>query len=86
MIYTTHRLEQDVNNFPIKSRENVDYVMTIKNTNQTITMTDDMAMQVLNLILRRTMEGLNMQLVGRNLYDPKNKVSLLTNLHFSCYS
>jgi hypothetical protein len=49
--------------------------MKIKYTKTQIDMTDNRASQVLNIILRRTMNGLQMQLVGRNLYDAGNKVS-----------
>lgn len=37
-------------------------------------MTDGMATQVLNLILRRVMEGLNLQLLKRDFFDAMNKV------------
>lgn len=73
MIYLTQRLAQDKMEFEVKSREGDDYKMKVKYTS-TIEMTSAMATQILNLILRRTMEGLNLQLVGRNLYDPLNKV------------
>jgi aubergine len=75
MIYITRRLDVDVKVFNCESREGNKYKMTIKNTGTKIEMTDGMAMQVLNLILRRTMEGLKMQEVGRNLYDPLKKVN-----------
>lgn len=38
--------------------------------------TDIQLVQVMNLILRRSMEGLNLQLVGRNFFDPVAKVTL----------
>ncbi|XP_041675230.1 LOW QUALITY PROTEIN: protein aubergine [Drosophila eugracilis] len=37
---------------------------------------DNQQFQVLNLILRRAMEGLELQLVHRNLFDPKAKINL----------
>ncbi|EDW76026.2 uncharacterized protein Dwil_GK14888 [Drosophila willistoni] len=37
---------------------------------------DSQQFQVLNLILRRAMEGLNLQLVSRNFFDPKAKINL----------
>lgn len=61
--------------FWCESREGQTYKMIIKHTGAKIEMTDAMAMQVLNIILRRTMNGLEMQEVGRNMYDAKNKVS-----------
>jgi aubergine-like protein len=48
--------------------------MTIKFVRR-VEMTDDLAFQVLNLILRQGMRGLNLQLVGRNFYDPAAAVS-----------
>lgn len=75
MIYLTHRLEQERIEINVTSRELQEYRMTIKNTGKTIEMDDSMANQILNLILRRTMDGLKMELVGRNLYDPIKKVS-----------
>ncbi|KAH8333113.1 hypothetical protein KR074_006155, partial [Drosophila pseudoananassae] len=37
---------------------------------------DNQQFQVLNLILRRAMEGLNLQLVARNFFDPQAKINL----------
>lgn len=74
MIYVTRRLEQEKYQFEVTSREGQSYKITIKSTGTVIAMTDGMAMQIFNLILRRTMDGLKMQLVGRNLYDAVNKV------------
>lgn len=76
MIYLTHRLPKDQMEFDCVSREEKTYKMKIKNTGTKIEMTDTAASQILNLILRRTMDGLKMQLVGRNLYDPGNKVDM----------
>lgn len=39
-----------------------------------VDVSDAQQLQVLNLILRRSMEGLQLQLVGRNFFDPKAKV------------
>lgn len=85
MIYATRRLEQEIYRIPVKSREGGEYTMIIKRTDTVIAMTDAIATQILNTILRRAMDGLKMQLVGRNLYDACNKVShnllfLLLNL------
>lgn len=74
MIYVTRPLPQDKMEFTCKSRDDTVYKLTVKNTGKSIETTDNMAMQVLNVILRRAMEGLQMQLLGRNLYDPKSKV------------
>uniref|UniRef100_A0A1I8PZG7 Uncharacterized protein n=2 Tax=Stomoxys calcitrans TaxID=35570 RepID=A0A1I8PZG7_STOCA len=41
-----------------------------------VDVTDAQQIQVLNLILRRSMEGLKLQLVGRNFFDPRAKVNV----------
>lgn len=74
MIYLTQRLAEEVTVFKVMSREEKEYKMTVKNTGTNIEPTDSTASQVLNVLLRRTMEGLKLQLVGRNFYDPENKV------------
>lgn len=79
-LYLTRRLPEDEMNFVCTSREGLEYVLLVKKTPRVIKMTDAMATHIFNLILRRTMEGLNMQLVGRNLYDAKNKARLLTHV------
>lgn len=76
MLYLTRCLDSTTKVFQCESREGEKYKMTVKNTGSKIQMTDGIAMQVLNIILRQTMEGLKMQEVGRNLYDPDNKVTL----------
>lgn len=49
-----------------------------------VDVSDAQQIQVLNLILRRAMEGLQLQLVGRNFFDPVAKVSFF--LHLNCYN
>lgn len=78
LIYLTHRLPDDRMEFNVESREGLRYKMVIKKTGMVINMTDGMATQVLNVILRRVMDGLKMQLVGRNMYDAANKVRVST--------
>lgn len=80
MIYLTQRLREAEMTFQIESREGQKYKMTVKSTGTKIEATDSMASQILNLILRQAMDGLQMQLVGRNLYDPQSKVSRTTLL------
>lgn len=41
-----------------------------------VDMTNETGIQVLNLILRRAMAGLNLQLVGRNLFDAAAKIAI----------
>lgn len=78
MVYLTRRLDRDSIDYATDSREGVNYTISLQHVGD-IKITDGMLTQVLNLILRRMMEGLKMQQVGRNLYDPENKVR---NLRF----
>jgi aubergine-like protein len=57
--------------------------MTIKKTKNVISMSSSLGFQLLNLILRRAMSGLNLQLVRRSLFDPENKVSFAREKMFS---
>lgn len=45
-----------------------------------VDVTDVQQIQVLNLILRRSMEGLKLQLVGRNFFDPAAKARLILSV------
>jgi aubergine len=76
ILYLTKRLPDQITVFDVVSREGTNYKMTIKDTDVVIQMTDGMAVQVLNTILKRAMDGLNMQLVGRNMYDAKAPVNI----------
>jgi len=78
-LYVTRPLHCDPLQLKVETREGHEYEITIKKTDNIISMTDVRATQVLNLILRRMMGGLNMQLVGRNLYDAGNLVSITVN-------
>lgn len=73
-VYLTHRLPQDLLTVDTMDRENNPYKMTIK-FGTIVSMDTRESLQVLNLILRRSMEGLNLQLIGRNLFDPQGLVS-----------
>ena len=56
-----------------QSREGVDYKIKLRQT-VTVHFTEAAYLQVLNLILRNGMRGLNLQLVGRNFYDADPEV------------
>lgn len=49
------------------------YNLTLKFT-KFVAMDQPESLQILNLILRRATTGLNLELVGRNYYDPAAKV------------
>lgn len=74
IIYLMHRLpNQDL---PCRTREGEDYVIKLKSTGVQISLMDGMGLTVLNIMLRRAMEGLKLQEVQRNLYDPNNAIDL----------
>ena len=75
IIYLTHRLPDKAIDFQVEDRFTKEpYVVKIKFTGQVIEDTDSMALMIYNTMLRRAMEGLKMELVGRNLYDANSKV------------
>jgi len=76
LLFVVRRLPEDKFELTSKSREEVEYKLVIKNTGNVISPTDNRMSQVLNLILKRAMGGLKLQLIGRNLFDPANKVDL----------
>jgi aubergine len=69
-----HRLpDQDLVS---RTREGEDFMIKLKSTGVQISLSDGMGLMVLNIMLRRAMEGLNLQEVQRNLYDPNNAIDL----------
>lgn len=74
-VYLTHRLPNDITRVESLDRQKTKYTMTIK-FGTTVPMDTRESLQVLNLILRRSMEGLRLELIGRNLFDPAGRVSL----------
>lgn len=62
-------------NYECVSRSNEKYLMTVKRTSNKINVSDGVGMNLLNTILRNAMQGLDLQLIRRNLFDPKNTVS-----------
>lgn len=74
-LFTTVKLREEQTILHTKSRQGENYVITIKYVG-VISMTEWQSLQILNLILRRSMEGLKLQLVGRNFYDPIAKIDI----------
>ncbi|XP_037810785.1 protein piwi [Lucilia sericata] len=74
-LFTTIKLREEQTILHTKSRQGENYVITIKYVGL-ISMTEWQSLQILNLILRRSMEGLKLQLVGRNFYDPIAKIDI----------
>lgn len=75
-LFSTVKLPDAQTILHTKSKQGENYVITIKYIG-VISMTEWQSLQVLNLILRRAMEGLKLQLVGRDFYDAVAKVTKL---------
>lgn len=74
-LFTTRNLHGDdkIVEFTSITREETEYRLKILFT-RVVLMSDQESQQVLNLIQRRNMRGLHLQLVGRNYYDPLKAV------------
>ncbi|XP_055848829.1 protein aubergine [Episyrphus balteatus] len=73
MLFTSTNLNTPTKELYCKNKEGEPIQIKVKNVGE-IKVTDIQLLQVLNLILRRSMEGLNLQLVGRNFFDPVAKI------------
>ncbi|XP_030384844.1 protein piwi [Scaptodrosophila lebanonensis] len=74
-LFTTKKLEKDLTRLQGTSKTEINYTITIKYVG-TISTAESRFLQVLNLILRRSMKGLKLELIGRNLFDPNAKIML----------
>lgn len=74
LLYLTHHIDNV--DLAAKSREGVDYVIKLQKTGVKIELTEAMGFMVLNTLMRRAMNGLEMQEVQRHLFDPKNAIDL----------
>lgn len=75
-IFVTKKLEGDIIERTAKGRiDDETYLIIFKYAAQ-VSMSESTSLQVLNLILRRSMDCLQLQLVGRNFFDPDAKVRL----------
>lgn len=82
MLFVTGKIDDsdDVVEKMIMGRDNeTPYRMLFKFTALVSTL-ESSSIQVLNLILRSAMKGLNLQMVGRNLYDPLAQVDLIRTI------
>ncbi|XP_044315488.1 protein piwi isoform X1 [Drosophila rhopaloa] len=74
-LFTTRKFEQELTVLRGKSKLDIDYTISIKCVGF-ISTAEPRFLQVLNLILRRSMKGLKLELVGRNLFDPYAKIEI----------
>lgn len=75
ILLTSTKLDEDEVVYPTRREDGQEYrikVRFIKN----VSMTDEMSLMVLNNILRRGMEGLRLQIVGRNFFDAAAKIPI----------
>ncbi|XP_063698509.1 protein aubergine-like [Culicoides brevitarsis] len=75
MLLTSKRLREDITMLTTQRTDGSNVILTIKFIGQ-VTMTQQGSLQVLNLILRKSMEGLKLQLVGRNFFDAVAKIAI----------
>lgn len=73
MLFLTVKLPDDITEFMSKDREGSPIQTTVKFVG-VVSMVNATSVQVLNLILRRSMDALKLQLVGRNYFDAVAKV------------
>lgn len=74
MLFTTTKLETESKTIVSTKLDGTQVVITIRYAGH-VEMTAQSSIQILNLILRKSMEGLKLQLVGRNFFDAIAKVS-----------
>lgn len=72
-IFITRLLESETVTKVIPA-EDTEYQVTFRLTRM-VAMTENQSLQILNLILRRAMDGLHLETVGRNKFDPDAAVS-----------
>lgn len=75
VLYITRKLPLETTEFMSKDRDG-NPIQTIVKFVALVSMNTASAIQVLNLILRRAMDGLKLQLVGRNLFDAAAKINI----------
>lgn len=80
-LFLTIRLPNDHTQFRGKRKDGSVVLIDVKIVG-VLDMQDCTAIQLLNLIIKRAMEGLELQLVGRNLFDAKAKVPSKTSIYY----
>lgn len=75
MLFLTRRLPNDITELYSTRKDGEQIRVTVKFVGE-VSMMDGTSLQILNLILRRAMEGLHLQLVGRNFFDALAKIDI----------
>lgn len=79
ILYTSTKLPNEITELTsiCKRRDEEDQVFKVKvKYIKEVAMTEEHSLMVFNNILRRAMEGLKLQLVGRNFYDAQAKIPI----------
>ncbi|BFF94970.1 protein piwi [Drosophila madeirensis] len=74
-LFTNKKFEKELTVLCGQSKMGIDYKISVKYVG-VISNAEPRFLQVLNLILRRSMKGLKLELVGRNLFDPLAKIPI----------
>lgn len=74
MLFSSTKLDSEITQFCSARNDGSAVAITVKYVKEVL-MTEIASLHILNIILRRAMEGLNLQLVGRNFFDAIAKVS-----------
>lgn len=72
-LFLTNRLQSDIVELSSQNRNGDPIKITIKFTGL-VSMNESSSVQILNIIMRKALEGLKLQLVGRNFFDAIAKV------------
>ncbi|XP_015190096.1 PREDICTED: protein aubergine isoform X2 [Polistes dominula] len=75
VLYTTNRLPKNMDLLSIRETDSAKIQITVKFARE-VPKNDFYYLQFFNLIMRKCLEFLNLQLVGRNFYDPHNKIDI----------
>lgn len=75
LLYTFQALNLQSGEFKTATPDGAMHIMEVTDRG-IIDMTSVEALQVMNILLRRTMKGLELQTVGRHLFDASSKVSV----------
>ncbi|XP_014477907.1 PREDICTED: protein aubergine-like [Dinoponera quadriceps] len=75
ILYTTARLPEKLELVSARKSDNAHIKISIRLVGD-VTQDDPHYIQVFNIIMRKCLEHLKLQLVGRNYYDARNKISI----------
>ncbi|XP_037936960.1 protein piwi-like [Teleopsis dalmanni] len=74
-LFSNKKITENESKYEVDAKDGRKYTITIRYVG-VLQMTEYQALHILNLILRRAMGTLNLQLVGRNFYDALAKINI----------